>query len=82
MPGPYVKWFIKAVGSNGLYKMVEHSEDKTAFAICTIGLMNKHLKEPKIFVGQVRGRIVKPRGDNGFGWDPIFEPEGGIQTYA
>lgn len=44
--------------------------------------MNRHLKEPKIFVGQVSGRIVKPRGDNGFGWDPVFEPEGGMKTYA
>ena len=30
----------------------------------------------KLFTGTVRGRIVAPRGDGGFGYDPIFEHEG------
>lgn len=30
----------------------------------------------KLFEGAVRGRIVSPRGDGGFGYDPIFEHEG------
>ncbi|MFB6168175.1 MAG: non-canonical purine NTP pyrophosphatase [Haloferacaceae archaeon] len=29
-----------------------------------------------LFEGVVRGRIVSPRGDGGFGYDPIFEVEG------
>lgn len=33
--------------------------------------------------GEWRGRIVRePRGDNGFGYDPVFEPEGGQRTSA
>ena len=27
----------------------------------------------KLFAGSVPGRIVEPRGDGGFGYDPIFE---------
>jgi len=34
----------------------------------------------KLFEGVVRGRIVAPRGDGGFGYDPIFEHEG--STFA
>jgi XTP/dITP diphosphohydrolase len=34
----------------------------------------------KLFEGIVRGRIVEPRGDGGFGYDPIFEHNG--QTLA
>jgi XTP/dITP diphosphohydrolase len=34
----------------------------------------------KLFYGSVRGRIVEPRGDGGFGYDPIFEHDG--QTLA
>ena len=34
----------------------------------------------KLFYGSVRGRIVDPRGDGGFGYDPIFEHDG--QTLA
>ncbi len=30
----------------------------------------------KLFVGTVRGEIVAPRGDGGFGFDPIFEHDG------
>ncbi|BCN58502.1 RdgB/HAM1 family non-canonical purine NTP pyrophosphatase [Prescottella equi] len=33
--------------------------------------------------GEWRGRIVRePRGDNGFGYDPVFEPEGDRRTSA
>jgi XTP/dITP diphosphohydrolase len=30
----------------------------------------------KLFEGIVRGRIVDPRGEGGFGYDPIFEHNG------
>ncbi|MFT4947571.1 MAG: XTP/dITP diphosphohydrolase [Natronomonas sp.] len=34
----------------------------------------------RLFEGVARGRIVEPRGDGGFGFDPIFEYDGA--TYA
>ena len=34
----------------------------------------------KLFVGSVPGQIVEPRGDGGFGYDPIFEHDG--KTFA
>jgi XTP/dITP diphosphohydrolase len=30
----------------------------------------------KLFTGAVPGRIVEPRGDGGFGFDPVFEHDG------
>jgi XTP/dITP diphosphohydrolase len=35
------------------------------------------------FEGEVRGRIIdEPRGEGGFGYDPIFVPDGYEQTFA
>ena len=34
----------------------------------------------KLFEGRVRGTLVEPRGEGGFGFDPIFEHEG--KTFA
>ena len=37
----------------------------------------------ELFVGQVNGRIVWPmRGSEGFGFDPIFQPDGHSQTFG
>jgi XTP/dITP diphosphohydrolase len=39
--------------------------------------------EEALFRGVVHGRLTwPPRGDNGFGYDPIFIPNGGTQTYG
>ncbi len=37
----------------------------------------------RLFHGEVRGRIARrPRGHHGFGFDPIFIPEGESRTFA
>lgn len=37
----------------------------------------------ELFVGQVEGRVVWPmRGDKGFGFDPVFLPDGKTQTFG
>lgn len=46
--------------------------------ICLITNGKKHL-----FEGVVKGEIIKEkRGDSGFGYDPIFMPQGYEQTFA
>jgi len=40
-------------------------------------------KATKLFEGIVRGEIVfEKKGEKGFGYDPIFQPEGFTQTFA
>jgi XTP/dITP diphosphohydrolase len=37
----------------------------------------------ELFVGRVDGQVVWPmRGDNGFGFDPVFLPDGKTQTFG
>jgi len=36
-----------------------------------------------LFVGKIKGRVsIKPKGSNGFGYDPIFIPENSNKTFA
>lgn len=56
--------------------MLQGFEDKTAYAQCTFAFCEGKGKEPVIFVGKCKGTIVSPQGENMFGWDPIFQPEG------
>lgn len=40
-------------------------------------------KQVQTFKGLVPGKIVKvPRGDHGFSWDSIFQPDGSTLTFA
>ena len=80
-PGPYVKTVLKNVGAEGLWKMLENYDDKSAYCLCTIGFCEGPDAEPKIFTGRCIGKIVAPRGKSTFGWDPIFQP-GFDQTFA
>lgn len=81
LPGPYIKWFLKKLKPEGLYKMLEGFEDKSAYAQC-IFAFGEPGEEIKLFIGRTSGKIVEPRGSRDFGWDPCFQPENFDQTYA
>jgi inosine/xanthosine triphosphate pyrophosphatase family protein len=48
----------------------------------TIIAYAKSSDEIYYFESVVKGKIVPPRGKGGFGWDPIFQPDGSAQTYG
>ncbi len=81
LPGPLIKWFMKTVGNEGLAKMAEAFANTGCEARVVIGYADGDGKA-EFFEGSFRGTIVPPRGDNGFGWDPIFQPEGYDKTFA
>lgn len=56
-------------------------EKRTARFACCIALASGD--DIKTFMGHVDGRIGREnRGDNGFGYDPLFFPEGHDRTFA
>jgi inosine triphosphate pyrophosphatase len=75
-PGPYIKWFLKALTLANIYKIVSVFDDHSAQAICTLAVKESQDAQPVVFEGIVKGTIVAPRGTTNFGWDPIFEPIG------
>ena len=57
-------------------------EDDRAWFVCVLSLAWPDGAAAS-YLGRVEGRVVwPPRGTLGFGYDPIFEPTGGGQTYG
>lgn len=64
-------------------EMLKEYEDKSAHYTCAIVLVNKKENIEKIFMGQCEGKIVSPvEGPHGFGYDPIFIPDGEKETFS
>jgi non-canonical purine NTP pyrophosphatase (RdgB/HAM1 family) len=81
LPGTLIKWFLTELRVDGLCKLLDGYEDRTAHAKVLFGLYDG--KELKIFEGGIKGTIAEtPRGETGFGWDPIFIPEGHEKTWG
>lgn len=85
LPGVLTGLFMNAVGNDGICQMMESfadEQDRTATAITDLGYHGPDGRV-KIYRGIVHGQIAfSPRGDKGFGWDPIFIPEGHEETLA
>jgi len=81
LPGPLIKWFLDRLRAEGIAELVEKlGKGSTAEARCVVGYLAEGSVEPQFFEGTMRGTIVAPRGENGFGWDVIFQPEGSAKT--
>ena len=65
-----------------LLREVQGATKRSARFRCVIALA-KNGKLLTTVAGEVAGTITKsPRGENGFGYDPIFIPEGFEETFA
>jgi len=81
LPGALVKWFENTVGCEGMLKMLQSFEDRSAKAICCLAIHDG--RSIHVVRGEVNGSIANEiRGGNGFGWDVFFIPEGYKKTYA
>jgi XTP/dITP diphosphohydrolase len=82
LPGAFTKWFLASVGNEGILRMLSGEENRSARAACAVAIAFGD-GSTRVFLGEVGGMIApEPRGSGGFGWDPIFVPEGYAETYA
>ncbi len=81
LPGPLIKWFLQTIGNQGLAQLADKLGNDKAEAVTMIGYA-KSQNEMQFFEGRVKGKIVNPRGETKFGWDPIFIPDGHDKTFA
>ncbi|HKL84156.1 MAG TPA: RdgB/HAM1 family non-canonical purine NTP pyrophosphatase [Bacilli bacterium] len=75
-PGIYSRRFMAdssyELKNKEIIHQLETHSDKSAKFVAAIALVN-YEKFPQVFVGEVKGIIVEePKGENGFGYDPIF----------
>lgn len=81
-PGPYSSYVYKTIGLNGILKLMDGVEDRRAYFKAVVVLESPEFGE-EVFEGRVYGRIAfEPRGAKGFGFDPIFIPDGYEKTFA
>lgn len=80
LPGALVKWFLATAGPEGVCRMLDPFATRAAAAVTVIAVYDGTLHT---FEGRVRGTVPRtPRGDGGFGWDPLFIPDGSARTFA
>ncbi len=81
LPGALIAWFLDSVGTQGLLAMAAGVADRSATATTALGYADA--TGVRVFTGTVRGTLTtEPRGSGGFGYDTIFVPAGGAQTFA
>lgn len=82
LPGTLIKWFLEELKVEGLCKLLNGYQTRKAivapyFGLCVDG------EKVEIFTAEITGEITKePRGENGFGLDSIFIPDGYTKTWG
>ena len=72
---------LEAIGSAGIARTAHALGDPRATARCALIYLDGETE--LIAEGETHGELLpEPRGEGGFGWDPIFVPEGRHETYA
>ncbi len=80
LPGPFIKFFVEKVPFETICSMIA-GHTRKATARCVFGYFDG--KDLELFEGSLDGEIAEtPSGENGFGWDKIFIPQGYEVTRA
>lgn len=80
-PGALVKWLVKSADVGTISRMLDPFPDRRARAVCVLAGYDGERRIEA--VGVAEGSIAAaPRGRGGFGWDPIFVPDGSPRTFA
>lgn len=76
LPGTFVKYFVDANdGLESMCRMLDGFDNRSAYASAVYGYYDGVRME--FFTGRLDGAIAQhARGEGGYGWDKIFEPNG------
>jgi XTP/dITP diphosphohydrolase len=80
-PMAYPAFVLETIGVEGILKLMKGERNRSARFITAVGYADSEIVE--VFVGEMTGEIsFETTGTGGFGYDPIFVPEGMDRTYA
>ena len=80
LPGTFIKFFVDEVPFETICSMID-GKTRKATARCVFGYFDG--QDLKLFEGGLDGEIATtPSGENGYGWDKIFIPQGYTVTRA
>jgi len=82
-PGTFSAFVEKKIGNNGILNLMKDIEEgkRTARYISVVAFFDGKIL--KTFKGIVEGKIsTEERGSGGFGYDPVFIPEGYKNTFG
>jgi len=81
-PGPFSSYVYKTIGLNGILGLMHGQRKRNAYFQTSIAVASAKVP-PRVFTGTVRGSVSREiRGTAGFGYDPIFIPEGFRETFG
>ncbi len=80
LPGPFIRFFVEQVPFETICSMI-NGQSRRATAKSVFGYYDG--KVLKLLEGSLGGTIAEtPAGENGYGWDKIFIPDGYTVTRA
>lgn len=79
-PGPYSSYVFQTIGNSGILDLLSNKENRFALFRSVIAYNDGNAK--MTFTGETRGTISDHITEGGWGYDPIFTPEGSSSTYG
>lgn len=79
-PGPFIK-YLQQISNDLILYMMRNESNRKVNLIATIGYFDG--KKMMYFTGSIPGKIAtESKGDRGWGFDPIFIPDGQDMSFA
>ena len=80
-PGPYSSYVYDTIGNKVIMRLLENIETRNAKFVAIIAYSDEE-NDAKLFESSIPGKISLSIEEGGWGYDPIFIPDGESKTYA
>src|SRR5919106_6676025 len=79
-PGQYSSYAFETIGYDGVLKLLINSKTRTAYFRSVFAFYDGEISQS--FVGEIKGKIAHRALGKGWGYDPVFIPDGSELTFG